>query len=251
MRSLPLGYSWDESLNLGDETAALTYLLWPNYLVQESDIPDSSLQIEMDEKEYHRRFLNFGIRRDHDQKLVAHLSAVLIPADLSQNQFPDKGWRFLMEAVASPSTVNCMCLVVANVDPTTAQLGLSQTLLEQSKETAKNLGFTSLLAPVRPTYKSQFQELKMSEYLLKRTELGEIFDPWLRTHHKHGGEILNICEESVLVKASLQKWREWIGIDFKETQSLEIPGGLAPLQVDFENNFAIYREPNVWVRYRL
>jgi len=65
----------------------------------------------------------------------------------------------------------------------------------------------------------------MSDYILMKTDAGEIFDPWLNQHLGSGGKIINICHESIQVKASLSKWTE---------------GGIG-----------IYNEPNIWVRYRI
>jgi hypothetical protein len=247
---LPEGYSWDSSLQLGDETAHLTNSLWPNFLVDESDIPDDSLQLEISVEEFNRRFINWGIRRDSDQKLVAYLSAVLIFAEISKDQLPDSGWRFAMQSVCSTAAPNCVCLNVANVLPETRQLGLAQILLEKSKAVTKELGFSTLIAPVRPVRKSEFPNLTMAEFLEKRTDANEIFDPWLRTHSKLGGEILNVCNESVVITATVKKWREWTGLALTQSGDYPLAGALAPLHVELEKNLGTYREPNIWVRYR-
>jgi hypothetical protein len=248
---LPEGYSWDSSLQLGDETAHLTNSLWPNFLVEESDIADSSLELEISEAELSRRFRQWGIRRDSDQKLVAYLSAILISADLSTDVLPDSGWQFAMQSVCSSKAPNCMCLIVANVLPEARQLGLAQILLEKSKEVTKESGFSTLIAPVRPTAKSEFPDLTIAEYVERRSASNEIADPWLRTHSKLGGEVLNVCNESVVVTATLKKWREWTGLALEKSGAHPLIGGLAPLHVDVEKNVGAYREPNVWVRYRL
>ena len=83
------------------------------------------------------------------------------------------------------------------------------------------------------------------------SENGNIFDPWIKIHLKSGGKITNICTQSVHIKASLSKWREWTQLSFPQSGDYEIPQGLVPLSVDREKNLATYTEPNVWMRYRI
>jgi hypothetical protein len=59
-----------------------------------------------------------------------------------------------------------------------------------------------MVGPVRPILKAEFPALSMGEYLKKRTDQGEIFDPWLRAHARLGAEVLNICANSITVKAT-------------------------------------------------
>jgi len=249
MENLPEGFRWDPDLTVGEETAALTRLVWPKYLIEPSDIPEPALQFEIEAIELARRFPLWGIRQTETGCLAAYLNGALIHADLSSNEFPDQGWSFAIEKAYSPEIPNCLCLLVANVDPPLRKLGLSQLLLEKAKEVTAALGYSTMIAPVRPTRKHEFPAMPMSEYLKKCAEDGGIFDPWLRTHARYGAEILNVCSRSVEVKATLAKWHAWLGVTLPRAGECELPGGLAPLQI--ENGIGIYRESNVWVRYRL
>ncbi len=241
--SLPQGYRWDDSLKQGDETARLSSLVWPNYLILESDIPEPGLKFEISEAEFMRRFPVWGIRRSESGELVAYMNAVQLSVDLSADDLPDSGWRFAIQSAGSKQKPNCLCLLVANVDPNARGLGLSQLLINRAKQATLDLGFDTMIAPVRPTLKHNSPLISMKEYISKQT------DPWINMHCKSGGRIANICSESVLIKASLPKWREWTGLPLLTAGEKLLPGGLAPLRVDIEKNIGTYCEPNVWIRY--
>jgi GNAT superfamily N-acetyltransferase len=247
---LPAGFYWDEKLKLGEETAALTAKVWPNYLVLESDRPEAALTFEISEAELIRRFPVWGIRRTETHELVAFINAVQIAIDEGPS-FPKDGWFFALNAGVKKTAPNCLCLLVANVDPSARGFGFSSILIQKSKQEALALGFDTLIAPVRPTLKHNFPMMPTDEYLAKRSKNGECFYPWIQLHEKLGGEILNVCAESVEILASLGKWREWTGLPLQTAGSHILPGGLVPLQIDLEKNLGIYREPNVWIRYSL
>ncbi|MGZ3722624.1 MAG: hypothetical protein ACXVA9_06825 [Bdellovibrionales bacterium] len=248
---LPDGYYWDNTLRLGDETSQLTKQIWPNFLIDESDIPEPGLKFSISVEELNSRFPVWGIRDERDLKLVAYAQAVLIHADIKKDALPDSGWRFACEALVSVASPNCLCLLAVNVDPSVKHMGFSQSLVAKAKLVTLEKGFSTMIGPVRPALKSEFPQMTMDEFLEMRSTSGEIFDPLVRAHVHFGGEVLNVCNESVLIKASLAKWQEWTGLEFGQSGAYELPQGLAPIEIDAENDLGVYREPNVWVRYRL
>jgi hypothetical protein len=248
---LPDGFHWDNQLKLGQETAALTSLVWPNYLVLDSDIPEPGLKFEINEQEFIRRFPVWGIRRDDNRELVAYMNAVLLAVDFASETLPNDGWRFAIQSAASKAKPNCLCLLVGNVNPAARGAGLSQILINHAKQATLESGFNTMIAPVRPILKYKFPEMPMEEYVHKKNELGEVFDPWINMHVKSGGQIVNVCSESVVVTATLAKWREWTGLPLTAPGPVLLPGGLVRLEVDVEKGVGIYREPNVWLAYGL
>lgn len=250
--SLPADFFLDRSIDLGTpEVLRLSDLAWPNYLRLESDIPEPGHQFKMSKSEFVRRFPIWGIRSRTSNTLVAFAHAVLLEMDLSVTQLPDDGWRFAIRHVAESHRPNCLCLVVASIDPVARGHGLSRHLIEYGKTLTQSLGFKEMIAPVRPTQKHLYPFESMSEYLSRTGLRGKIFDPWLRIHSEAGAEFANICRSSVNVAATLSKWREWTGLALTASGAQQIPGGLVPLSVDVQRNIGVYSEPNVWVRYRL
>jgi hypothetical protein len=247
---LPPEFIWDSDVQSNGETSNLTAKVWPRYLIEKSDIEEPQEPTSLSDEELSKRFRLWGIRQKSDSKLVAFASAVLISVDPNAVSYPYDGWRFAFNSYYRGGEVNCLCLMSANVDPEFRSLKFSSALIRAAKEIAKSLNLSCVLAPVRPTQKSQFPTMLIAEYVEMKTIQGEIYDPWLRTHYKLGGEVLNICSESVLVKASLKKWQEWLGTT--DLSSPFVPElGLVPLIVDQQKNIGIYAEPNIWIRYKI
>ena len=248
--NLPAEYFWDEDIESNAETSALMGKVWPRYLLEKGDIDDHAAPTSLSDHALTRRFRMWGIRRKEDRKLVAFASAVMISTDQNRKSYPNEGWRYALNAYYAGGAENCLCLLSANVDPDYRNLKFSYSLIQAAKELAASLGLSSVLAPVRPTQKAQFPLLPIREYLEKKSDDGEIYDPWLRVHAKLGGEILNICTESVVVKASFSKWEEWLGSSIEGLNMFVPEMGLVPITVESEK-IGVYCEPNVWVRYLL
>jgi len=251
MSNLQAGFYWDDGLQFSEETSALTELVWPHFLIAESDMPDDELSFEISEQELARRCPVWGIREVSSDRLVAFITAVQLYMDPAQEVLPNDGWNFAARAVGLSEKPNCLCLLAANVHPEFRGNGFATLLIERAKSEALKQGFTRLIAPVRPTLKHEFAGISMEDYVAKTTETGEIFDPWIKLHVKSGGRVANICWESVRVQASLRKWREWTGLPLLDSGKYQIDEGLVPLEVSVPRNVATYTEPNVWVRYEL
>jgi len=247
---LPDGYTWDLGLKMSAETTRLMKMVWPNFILEESDLPgEPPRQARMSLEELRRRMPLWGIR--HNGELVTYASGVLIEADREARELSDRGWTWAMETFFGNSQMNCLCLLAANVDPAHRGQGLAEALLQKGKEVARANGLKAMIGPVRPTEKDQFPEMSFADYIQLRREDGALHDPWLRLHARLGAEILNICRESVVVKASLARWQQWTGHTFTASGLYSFPQGLAPLDVDLPSSVGVYREPNVWVRYSI
>ena len=66
-----------------------------------------------------------------------------------------------------------------------------------------------------------------------------------------GGEIVKVCERSMVIRGSRAEWEAWTGLQFPESGSYVIPGALHPVQFDLEADEGVYVEANVWVARRL
>ena len=122
-------------------------------------------------------------------------------------------------------------------------------MLDEAKEKARELGLAAVIVPVRPTRMHEFPGLPIEAYIAKSDASGLPFDPWLRTHVEAGGRIRGICPESVIVRATVARWRDWTGANFEGEGAHRVPFALAPIMV--KDGVGIYIEPNVWVEYAI
>jgi hypothetical protein len=136
-----------------------------------------------------------------------------------------------------------------SIDPDWQRKGLSRVLVDALRSAAARAGFTDLVAPVRPSRKSDHPQVPMAEYVTWLREDGLPSDPWLRVHVRAAGRIVKVCPASMVIPGSLAQWRSWTGLPFDRSGPVDVPGALTPVQVSVEHDHAVYVEPNVWVRH--
>jgi GNAT superfamily N-acetyltransferase len=129
--------------------------------------------------------------------------------------------------------------------------GLSQVMLRELGRTLRALGYTSLVAPVRPNRKHLRPHEAMSTYVARTRADGFPEDPWLRTHVRAGATIVGVAPMSMSISAPLDDWRRWTGLPFDVSGPVEVPEALVPVQCDVGQGIGVYVEPNVWVHHRL
>jgi GNAT superfamily N-acetyltransferase len=136
---------------------------------------------------------------------------------------------------------------VAIVDPGRRGEGLSALLVEGMRRLAGAHGLAALIAPVRPTWKERFPLIPLEEYARWTRADGMPYDPWIRLHVRLGGEILEVCPESMVVEAERAEWEEWTGLEFPADGDYVVPGALEPVR--FRGGVGRYVEPNLWIRH--
>ena len=156
-------------------------------------------------------------------------------------------------AMSAPVTqrVNYLCAVAALVDESARGQGMSRTILLEMKALARRNGLLGVVAPVRPTFKPKHPELSIDEYADWRREDGQLYDPWLRTHERLGGERLGHAPRAFSVIASVADWQHWAGVAFDHTGAYVVPGALVPVEINLESDTGTYIEPSVWYVHSL
>jgi GNAT superfamily N-acetyltransferase len=139
--------------------------------------------------------------------------------------------------------------MVAVVDRSHHGKGLSRQLIEAMRGLAARAGFSSLIAPVRPTWKDRYPLIPMERYARWTRADGLPFDPWLRVHARLGGELLEVCPASMRIEGTSEEWEDWTGMRFPEDGAYVVPGALVP--VELTGGRGSYVEPNVWMRHRV
>ena len=127
--------------------------------------------------------------------------------------------------------------------------GLSAAIIREMGAIAGRHGFSSLIAPVRPTWKSRYPLTPMERYIRWTREDGLPLDPWLRVHRRLGAEILAVAERSMNVSGTVADWEQWTGLRFPDCGPYIVPGALNPVVIDRERDEGRYVEPNVWMRH--
>ncbi|MCB5170274.1 N-acetyltransferase [Streptomyces bambusae] len=168
---------------------------------------------------------------------------------------PDRGWDqiFLwafsdLRHGVAPDTVSAIEITVAEGRKGS---GLSGRMLAAMRDNARSRGFTEVVAPVRPNLKHAEPETSIHEYAFRTRPDGLPYDAWLRVHVRAGGVIAKVAPASMTVSAGLDDWRSWTGLPFDTHGPVTVPGALAPVHCEPELGYAVYVEPNIWVRHPL
>jgi hypothetical protein len=191
----------------------------------------------------------WGLDAD-DGELVVRCNCV--PVALDPDDLPDDGWREVLRTAMDddlePTVVSALQIQVARARQGE---GLSAVTLAEMRRLASALGFSDLVAPVRPSLKSGYPLVPAERYAAWTREDGLPFDPWLRVHARAGATIERVCHRSMHVPGTVAEWEEWAGMAFPESGSYVVPGALVPVEIDREADRGVYVEPNVWMRHRL
>ena len=94
---------------------------------------------------------------------------------------PENGWDFALAMAfrpEMPEAATALCLIEARIHPDVAGAGLGTDLLLAARENATALGYSHLLAPIRPTRKHREPDTPIEEYIRRTRPDGTLFDPW-------------------------------------------------------------------------
>ncbi|MFD7303789.1 MULTISPECIES: N-acetyltransferase [Streptomyces] len=172
-----------------------------------------------------------------------------------RGELPARGWDAVLLWAFSDlrrgvraDTVSAISVSVA---PHAQGLGLSARMLTAMRDNARALGFGEVVAPVRPNAKHREPRTPMEEYARRVRPDGLPYDPWMRVHARAGAVVHSVAPASMTVSGSLEEWRRWTGLPFDTAGDVEVPGALVPVRCEPEQGYAVYVEPNVWMRHAL
>ncbi|WP_037888259.1 hypothetical protein [Streptomyces viridochromogenes] len=223
---------------------------WPEFVVQDPVGSAHYGRIPHELPEY------VLFAEDERGEVVAH--AYSVPFALAaegRGRLPVRGWDEVLvwaftdlRRGARPDTVGAVSVVIA---PHAQGLGLSARMLSAMRDNARAHGFGEVVAPVRPNAKHLEPHTPIEEYARRVRPDGLPHDPWLRVHARAGATIDSIAPASMTVAGSLEQWRRWTGLPFDTAGDVEVPGALVPVRCEPERDYAVYVEPNVWMRHPL
>ena len=168
-------------------------------------------------------------------------------------ELPDKGWDWAIskgiEDVKQGHKPHIQCALQIVVFGDNRGRGISSRAVRAMKEIGRNHGLDGMVAPVRPSRKSDHPDVSIDEYITWKRDDGFPFDPWLRVHAKLGARIVKPCPLAMTIKGTVAEWAEWTGLEFPESGDYVIPGALLRVKIDLEHDTGTYLEPNVWMHH--
>ena len=170
-------------------------------------------------------------------------------------ELPEEGWDWAVrhgcEYSDTSGVANVLCAVSITVGRNYQGRGIGSYMVNAMKAIGVREGVSTLIAPVRPSNKSAYPLVPLSEYVTWKDDGGLPFDPWLRIHVRAGGDLVKICSRSMRIVGSLSDWGSWTGLRFPTSGKYLIPGALVPVDIRTEEDIGTYEEPNVWIKHKL
>jgi amino acid adenylation domain-containing protein len=145
---------------------------------------------------------------------------------------------------------NTLCVLAGVVHRDCLGIGLSYEVVKVMNMLARLRGFEHVIIPVRPTFKEQFYQMSLEEYSDKKRDDGELYDPWLRVHHRLGGRNIGLCHRSQVIEGSVEDWEIWAGRTFDTSGEYQVKGAMQPVKIDLEANRGLYLDQAVWIRHQ-
>jgi GNAT superfamily N-acetyltransferase len=202
------------------------------------------------------RYLDYAFAGVADGRVVARAFSVPFAFNTEgRTELPDGGWdqiiRWAHDDRMTGRAPNVLSALEISLLPEARGGGNSPAFLDAMKACAKAHGFAELFAPVRPNQKHLHPWMPMRDYVNTVRSDGLPADPWLRTHLRAGARLVKLAPYSMTIVGSIADWSLWTGMSFDRSGEVPVAGALAPVVVSLEQDYAVYVEPNVWVRYAL
>ncbi len=226
---------------------------WPAFMLED---PTANLYFAPGRFERFLEFMLVAFDAAQPERVLARAFSVpfALGEPFNRPALPSGGWDAVVRWADQDALVgreaNAVSALEMTLHPALKGQGASRLMLDALKRNTSRLGFETLYAPVRPTHKALEPLTPMADYAFRIREDGLPSDPWLRVHVRAGGEIVKVAPTSMVIAGTLEQWRSWTGLPFDSSGPTPAPGALSPVQVDVEQDYAVYVEANVWVRHR-
>ena len=194
-------------------------------------------------------FPDFQVALVDGDELLAEAHAIPVPWDGTLDDLPS-GWDEGFERGMTSARAHTALMAIAiSVSPERQGQRLSSRMIQAFTDNACSAGLSSVIAPVRPTWKERYPLIAIERYIEWRRDDGSHFDPWIRIHERIGGEIIAPAPGSMTIRLPAGEWEALTGMRFPADGEYVFPGGLATLTV--QDGIGTHVEPNVWVLHRV
>jgi hypothetical protein len=231
--------------DLDEQSQAALLPVWPEFIFHDQVSSDLMGQVA-------ECFPAYDIRILEDGEVIAGSWGVPLRWDGNTANLPAGYDGALITAITGheqgvPADTLCVMAVAVRADRQGAGLGGKALVAMRSVTSAS--GLQRMISPVRPVLKSRYPLTPMASYARWTRADGTHIDPWLRTHLRLGGVILQPAPRSMVVTGTVAEWEEWTGLDFPETGRYVVPRALDLVEIDRERDLGAYAETNLWMRH--
>jgi len=236
--------------NYNDLTNEIAEASWPEFMLQDPVAAENW-------HELYERFggFQFALMDTEANRMAAMGNSLPFHWDHPIEELPEGGWDWVfLKAIEDHKNgvePNIQSAIQIAIHPDYQGQGLSSKMAQNMRGIGKSKGFKNLVAPVRPSQKSQYPLISIEDYITWTNDEGLPFDAWLRVHARLGAKIIKPCHEAMKISGTIASWAEWTGMKFPQSGTYIIPGALNPMGMDVEKDKGIYVEPNVWMTHQL
>ena len=231
-----------------EQTSILTSAAWPEFMLHD---PVSALFTDLYEKlgKY-----QFALVEKTTGEWIAMGNSIPLAFDGNPADLPDTGWDWaLQKGVHDHDTgrkPTILCAIQVVTSPAFKSKGMSIEAVRVMKSIGVEHGLKEMIAPVRPSLKSQYPLTPIDDYINWNNTDGLPFDPWMRVHARLGAKVIKPCPLAMRISGTIAEWESWTEMRFPQSGKYIIPGALRPVDFDIEADRGVYVEPNVWMHHQ-
>jgi hypothetical protein len=193
----------------------------------------------------------FAMLDTETNRMAAMANSVPFYWDQPLEKLPEGGWDWVflkaIECHENGIHPNLQSAIQIAIHPDYRNQRLSAEMVQAMRAIGKSKGFQCLVAPVRPSQKSNYPLINIDDYITWTNQDDLPFDAWLRVHVRAGARIIKPCHQAMTISGARAEWEEWTGMKFPQSGHYVVPGALNPMQMDVEQDKGVYIEPNVWL----
>jgi GNAT superfamily N-acetyltransferase len=229
-------------------------------LIAEASWPEFMLHDPIAEEHWHDLFdrfndYQFALLDTKNDRMAAMANSLPFHWDHPVEELPEGGWDWVflkaVEDHRNGIAPNIQSAIQINIHPDYQGMGLSSMMVKTMQGIGKLKGFEHLVAPVRPSQKSQYPLISIDDYTRWENDDGLPFDAWLRVHVRAGARIIKPCHQAMTIRGTRADWEGWTGLKFPQSGNYYIPGALNLIEMNIEKDEGVYIEPNVWMVHPL
>jgi hypothetical protein len=239
-----VAFTAQERPDLWEEARSLFGGVWPEYNLHAND--SAKYFSTLFPLHAHVQILFYD---EATEQVVARGRTIPFHWDGSLEDLPSGIDAVGLRAIDDSRAPNALSALAAEVDLDRQGQGLSRLIILAMAEAARLAGLTSLVAPVRPSWKDRYPLTPIDRYAYWTRDDGLPFAPWLRVHARLGATILRTEPKSMRIEAPVAEWEDWTAMTFPEDGEYVFPFGLSPLLV--QDGVGSYWEPNVWMLHEV